>query len=184
VPLTSDDIDELYRSHARAMVTFFARRTLDPEAAVDLVAETFAVAIAERHKCRAGGRDEQGAWLYGIARNHLHGWYRRGAIERRALQRVGIERPPLVDADVERLEELAGLHDLRARASALLDGLAPRAREAVRMRVVEERSYPEVASALGVSEQVVRARVSRALRSIAEQLEPARAAARLEVLDG
>ena len=48
MPLTSDDIDELYRSHARAMVTFFARRTLDPEAAVDLVAETFAVAIAEQ----------------------------------------------------------------------------------------------------------------------------------------
>jgi len=66
-----------------AMVTFFSRRTLDPEAAVDLVAETFAVAIACRSSCRAAGDDERGAWLVGIARNQLHGWYRRGAIERR-----------------------------------------------------------------------------------------------------
>jgi hypothetical protein len=113
VSLTADDIDALYRSHARAMVTFFARRTLDAEAAVDLVAETFAMAIAERGKCRAVSDDERVAWLYGIARNHLSGWYRRGAIERRALERVGLERPALTEVDVERLEELAELAELR-----------------------------------------------------------------------
>ena len=150
MPLTSDDIDALYRSNARAMVTFYARRTLDPEAAVDLVAETFAVAIADRARCRATNREEQAAWLYGIARNHLSGWYRRGAIERRALERVGIERPTLVDADVERIEELAGLHELRARAAMLLDGLTSEARAAVRMRIVEERTYTEMACELGL----------------------------------
>jgi RNA polymerase sigma-70 factor (ECF subfamily) len=171
VPLTADDIDALYRSHARAMVTFFGRRTLDAEAAVDLVAETFAIAIAERGKCRADDRDEQAAWLFGIARNQLHGWYRSGAIERRALDRVGIERPELVDADVERIDELSGLADQRARVSALLDELPVEGRIALRMRVVEERSYREMAGTLAVSEQTVRARVSRALRALGEQLE-------------
>jgi len=55
VSLTAKDIDALYRSHSRAMVTFFSRRTLDPEAAVDLVAETFAVATSVRP--RAGGHE-------------------------------------------------------------------------------------------------------------------------------
>jgi DNA-directed RNA polymerase specialized sigma24 family protein len=64
VTLIAKDIDALYRSHARAMVTFFSRRTLDPEAAVDLVAETFAVAIACRSSCRAAGDDERGAWRH------------------------------------------------------------------------------------------------------------------------
>lgn len=183
VPLTADDIDALYRDHARAMVTFFARRTLDAEAAVDLVAETFAVAIAERARCRGSGREEQAAWLYGIGRHHLHGWYRRGGIERRALERVGIERPPLVDADLERIDELAGLQELRARVAALMDDLPAPARVAVRMRIVEERSYGEIARIVGISEQAVRARVSRALRVLAARLAderdtPARLGAR------
>jgi hypothetical protein len=38
VPLTADDIDALYRSHARAMVTFFARRTLDPDSGLSILA--------------------------------------------------------------------------------------------------------------------------------------------------
>ena len=169
--LTAEDIDALYRSHARAMVTFFSRRTLDPDAAVDLVAETFAVAIADRSSCRGVDREQWAAWLFGIARNQLHGWYRRGAIERRALERVGIDRPPLVDADVERIVELSGLDELRARVAALLEQLPEEARAALRLRVVEERSYGELASALGVSEQTARARVSRGLRSLAAQLE-------------
>ncbi|MDP1850059.1 MAG: RNA polymerase sigma factor [Solirubrobacteraceae bacterium] len=168
--MTADDIDALYRSHARAMVTFFGQRTFDADAAVDLVAETFAVAIACRATCRAADVDERAAWLYGIARNQLHGWYRRGAIERRALERVGLERPPLVDADVERIEELAGLREQRRRVAALLERLPVDARTAVRMRVVEERSYSEMARTLGVSEQTIRARVSRGLRSLAGSL--------------
>ncbi len=170
VTLTAEDIDALYRSHARAMVTYFSRRTLDAEAAVDLVAETFAVAIASRSRCRAADGDERGAWLFGIARNQLHGWYRKGAIERRALQRVGIERPALVDADVERIEELAGLREQRGHVAELLERLPANARTALRMRVVDERSYREMAQTLGVSEQTARARVSRGLRSLAASL--------------
>lgn len=142
VTLTAEDIDALYRSHARALVTYFSRRTLDAESAVDLVAETFAVAIASRARCRAACDDERGAWLFGIARNQLHGWYRRGAIERRALARVGLERPALVDADVERIDELAGLHELRGRIAALL---AP-ARLANRIRRPLPGAEPQLAA--------------------------------------
>ena len=171
MPLTADDIDALYRSHARAMVTFLARRTLDAEAAVDLVAETFAVAIVERERCRASDADARAAWLFGIARNHLHGWHRRGAVERRALEKVGIERPPLVDADIERLEDLAALHALRGLVAELIEQLSFDVRETLRLRVVEELSYEETARTLDISEQTARARVSRALRTLAAQLE-------------
>ena len=40
-------------------------------------------------------------------------------------------------------------------------------RLALRMRVVEERGYDELAQELGVSQDVVRARVSRGLRTLA-----------------
>ena len=44
----------LYREHAEALLVFFARRTLDAEAAADLTAETFAQARrrASASECR------------------------------------------------------------------------------------------------------------------------------------
>jgi hypothetical protein len=57
VPLTTDDITALYRRLAESMVTYFARRTYDPEAAVDLVAETFAAIVRDRRQFRGGGED-------------------------------------------------------------------------------------------------------------------------------
>jgi RNA polymerase sigma-70 factor (ECF subfamily) len=39
---------ELYRRHAEDLLRYFARRTLDPEAAAELTAETFAEAFASR----------------------------------------------------------------------------------------------------------------------------------------
>ena len=39
---------ELYRRHAEDLLRYFARRTLDPETAAELTAETFAEAFASR----------------------------------------------------------------------------------------------------------------------------------------
>ena len=49
--------------------------------------------------------------------------------------------------------------------------LPAKQRLALQLRVVEERGYDEVAAALGVDEQAARARVSRALRGLARDLE-------------
>ena len=145
MPLSPDDIDELFRVHAEPMLGFLARRTVDPDAALDLLAETFAVAVRDQRAYRGRTTNEAAGWLYGIARHQLSGWYRRGAVERRAMRRLGIERRDL-------------------------DALGGGAREAVRLRVVDERSYRDISAALGVSEQTARARVSRGLRTLAARL--------------
>jgi len=61
---------ELYRRHAEDLLRYFARRTLDPEAAAELTAETFAEAFASRHTFTDRGMDGV-AWVYGIARHQL-----------------------------------------------------------------------------------------------------------------
>jgi len=178
VPLSSDDIARLYRSQAQVMVTYFARRTYDPDAAVDLVAETFALALRAARKWRGGGDEEAAAWTWGIARHQLSRWYRRGAVERRALARLGVERRELTEPEYERIVELGGLAEARGRVAARLAQLSDENREALRLRVVEERSYEEVAAALKISEQTARARVSRALRALAGELEGEEVSAR------
>jgi RNA polymerase sigma factor (sigma-70 family) len=170
VTLTADEIARLYRRHARPMLTFFARRTYDPEVAVDLVAETFAAAIADRRQFRGSSDDEAAGWLFGIARHQLSAWYRRGEIERRAMTRLGIERRHLEEAEYERIVELAGLQAQRDRAAHGLERLSETLRVAVSMRVVEERSYRDIADSLEISEQTARARVSRGLRELALEL--------------
>jgi RNA polymerase sigma factor (sigma-70 family) len=173
VPLDHDDISRLYRRHARAMTAFFARRTYDPEAAVDLLAETFATAFEDRDSFRGNGDEAAIAWVYGIARHQLSGFYRRGSVERRAMAKLGVDRRALTDPEYDRLEELAGLADLRRQVAAALDQLPEEHVQAVRLRVVDELGYDQVAAALGISEQAARARVSRGLRALADAVDPA-----------
>jgi RNA polymerase sigma factor (sigma-70 family) len=164
--LDADGVARLYTAHAEAMLGFFMRRTFQPEAAMDLVAETFACAFRDRHRFRGSGEREQAAWLYGIARHRLIDFARRGKVERAALERLGFQRRSLTDSEYERVEELAGLAEVRERLATSLDGLGSEQRAALQLRVVEERSYAEIAEALGISEQTARARVSRALRAM------------------
>jgi RNA polymerase sigma-70 factor (ECF subfamily) len=165
-PLTGEDITRLYDLHAEAMLAFLVRRTFAPDVAVDLMAETFAVAFEDRSQFR--GRDERAAraWLYAIARHQLTDYFRRGQVEARALARLGVERRPMSDAEYERIEELAASRELRATVADNLASLPADQREVLRLRVVEERPYGELALSLGISEQTARARVSRALRAL------------------
>jgi RNA polymerase sigma-70 factor (ECF subfamily) len=168
--LTADDIARLYAAHARPMLMSLTRRTLDAEVALDLVAETFAVAVEQRAGFRGTSGEEQAGWLYGIARNLLADWYRRGAVERRALQRLDVERSHATPAEIERIVELAGTEVLRGRVAEHLNALPDDAQAAVRLRVIDGLGYPEVAARLGLREDAARARVSRALRALGASL--------------
>jgi RNA polymerase sigma factor (sigma-70 family) len=166
--LEPEDLARLYETHAAGVLRFFARRTLQADVAIDLVAETFARAFENRSQFRGGDDGEALAWVFGIARHELSAYFRRGAVERRALAKIGLSVAPLIDADYERVEELADLRALRLTVSDALAQLTIEHREALRLRVVEEHPYPEIARTLGVSETTARARVSRALRALSK----------------
>jgi RNA polymerase sigma factor (sigma-70 family) len=172
VSLEGSDIIALYDRHARELVGFFARRTGDPQLALDLLGDTFLAAFAARERCDADAAQQRAAWLYRIAGNKLTDHFRRGASERRALLRVGEGLRALSDAEYERIEQLAAADELHDRVNAALDELSDEQDRAIRSRVLGERSYAEVAQDLGVSEQAARARVSRGLRTLRRVLAP------------
>lgn len=162
---------DFYAAHSRALLAFFVRRTFDVEAARDLTAETFAQAFEHRRRFRGSSDAEAGAWLYGIARHQLSRYARNGVVKRKAVNRLGIQLPAISDDDYERIVELAGLAQLRGRVATAFGELPDDQRDALRLRVVDERPYEEVARQLGISEQTARARVSRALRRLADALD-------------
>jgi RNA polymerase sigma factor (sigma-70 family) len=171
-PLTTPDgFVELYRRESAIVLRFCARRVLDADAAVDLCAETFAQAFRGRRGFRGATEAQARAWLLTIARRQVGRYLKKGVLDRRARDALGLQTPRPQEDEAEEIERLAGLAALR---TALADGLSRLGgdqREALRLRVVEERPYPEVASSLGVTEATARARVSRGLRALGAALE-------------
>ena len=160
----------LYRRHAEDLLRYFARRTLDPEAAAELTAETFAQAFASRASYRETGANGV-AWIYGIARHQLGRFFRSGRVFRDARRRLGMPERELPPADYERIEDLVDFAPIRGAIEEALLTLGEDQREALRLRVIEELPYEEVARRLACSEQNARQRVSRALRRLALMLQ-------------
>jgi RNA polymerase sigma-70 factor (ECF subfamily) len=167
------DFDALYARHRETLLMFLARRTADPEVALDLWAETFAQAVAGAHRYRGTSEEEAAGWLYGIARRQLALYYRRGRIEQRALARLQLERERASPELLAEISDRAGLSELRAELADALARLSPSMREAVALRIVHELPYPDLARDLGITEQAARARVSRGLAKLAELLDAA-----------
>lgn len=138
-----------YRRHLPRVVGYLLRETGDRELAADLAAEVFAAALigATRYKPM---HDSALPWLLGIARNTICASRRRGRVEARARRRLGYEPVAFEAPDIDRTDEL-------------LSSLPTAERDAVRARVVEDRTYDSIAAEMRCSELVVRKRVSRGL---------------------
>jgi RNA polymerase sigma factor (sigma-70 family) len=159
---------ELYDRYERPLLAFFMREVRNAELAADLTAETFAALLVARRSDKQ--IDEPRAWLYGTGRRKLIDAYRAGVVDDRMRRRLGLERLVLDDAALHEIESLdSTLH-------AELDALPDEQRDAVRARVIDERSYEEMARAIGCSQAVARKRVSRGLsllrRRLQEQSQP------------
>src|SRR5271155_5749218 len=156
----------LYRRYLPVVLRWCLRETGNREIAADLSSEVFAAALISARRYRP----EEGsvlAWLLGIARNKLLESRRRKRVEDSARRRLGLEPVSLSDADLERVEELASLDE---EILALARGLPAPLRQALSARVVDERSYEEIAAEMRCSQSVVRQRVSRALKSLRSQM--------------
>lgn len=155
-----------YRRHVESILRYCARSTRDPEVAADLTAEAFAAALEAKRRFKPGGAPAE-AWLFSIASRKIADYRRRGYAEDRARRRLGMERIELTDADLRRIEALAG----DAEVVALVEELPEDQRRAVTERVVNERDYAEIAEDLQVSPAGARKRVSRGLASVRARLK-------------
>ncbi len=159
----------LYDRWAEKILSYFYRRTLDAEDSADLVAETFAVAYERRGRFRDMGQPGV-AWLYGIARRELSQYRRKQRVELRAVRRLGIQVPQMDDESIEQIEALIDMEGYAVKIRAALNQLASKEQDALRLRVMEDMGYRDVAAELGCSEGAARVRVHRGLSHMADLL--------------
>ena len=142
----------VYESHYPAVFRLALFLTGDHARAEDLTAETFIRAWLARDRIR---HQTVRAYLLTITRNLY-----RDALRAPRPQVIGLDSD-IADhqpgADV-RLEQRSDLRAVRARLRHVARG----DRRALWLHAVREMSYPEIASALGVSVGAVKSRIARA----------------------
>ena len=159
--------EQLYAVYLPLVLRWCVRATGDRELSADLTAEVFAAALLAARRFRPGA-GSVGGWLTGIAHNKLRESRRRERVEDSARRKLGLEPMALTDDDLDRVDELVSLDGRLAR---LVEQLPVEQRDALVARVVQERSYSEIAAGLRCSESVVRQRVSRGLSTLRSELE-------------
>jgi RNA polymerase sigma factor (sigma-70 family) len=162
----ADAFAQLFDRHAPPLRAWLRLQTRDPQAAADLLSETFAQAWTHRARFRDHAGGSAAPWLFGIARNLLADWRRRGRVEATARQKLGMQ------AHIEAVEPLRALDDeLTPELEAALATLPATQRAALELRVLDELDYPAIAAHLGSSEGGARNRVHRALSALRGALE-------------
>lgn len=147
-------IHSLMVQHSTLMVQLTYRRIGDWQLAEGLIQETFLTACCKADVVCAHSKPV--AWLYKTLDNLT---FRES---RKSYHRAEV---PLSDWQTETCEIELSLE------YHLPDGLNEQEKKLLLARIEEERSIPEIAEALGISEVACRQRLSRAVRKCRELME-------------
>jgi RNA polymerase sigma-70 factor (ECF subfamily) len=158
-----------YDRWSEPVLAYFQRRVDDPHVALDLTAETFAIVFEKRTRFRWRG-SSAGAWVFGIAKNLLRHYLRTLSIQRRAIDRLGVQLPDYDDQSLRRVEELVDNAELRALVRDALASRTDADRRVLELRFLEGRDYAEIAEALGCTNNAARVRCHRALTRLEKHL--------------
>lgn len=98
------------------------------------------------------GLREPRAYLTTIAKGLVSDLWRRRALEQAYMDALALMPEPMAPSPQERALVLEALHEI----DAMLDGLAPKARQAFLLSQLEGLGYAEIALQLQVSERTVK----------------------------
>jgi RNA polymerase sigma factor (sigma-70 family) len=148
----------VFRRHAPCIQRYVVRR-LGPDAADDIVAETFLAAFRQRDSYDLTRADAR-PWLYGIATNII-GRYRLAETRQyRAVARTGAD--PVAESFTDGVDDRVSAGAASRRLTDGLARLSAELRDTLLLVAWGDLSYEETATALGVPVGTVRSRVSRA----------------------
>lgn len=133
-----------------------------PEEAADLVQDCVERALRKAHLYRPGTNFN--AWMFTLMRNLLINQKRRGKIARRHAERAQAEA-------VHSAAPTQVTTIFLAQTLSALDGLGAEEHEAVRLLGVEERTYEEAASDLGLPLGTLKSRLFRARAKLRARLD-------------
>ncbi len=129
--------------------------------------EVFQQIFMKLHRSRSqySSRYPFSQWLFVISRSVLLDYQRKRGISPTEIATAGIESLETVPSRTSGLEPFDGL-ETRSHVDAPWDRLTPEQSQVIQWRVLEERSFAEIAARLSRSEASVRQILSRALKKL------------------
>ncbi|NNM77784.1 RNA polymerase sigma factor [Sphingomonas sp. ID1715] len=156
---------EIMRRHRETIYRLARSHVGDPDAAIELVQETFVAAF------RALDRYDQArplrAWLSRIAINKCRDWARRRAVRRLLMPAASSDDYTEVPDPAPAIDAAAADRQELARLQAAIAALPRQLREPLILRTVEGLSQAETAEILRISEKAVETRLYRARSKLA-----------------
>ncbi len=152
-------------SHRSYLVRFALRKLRDPALAEDAVHDVIEAVLSGR--ARFGGRAALRSWLTAVLKNKIVDTLRRSSHHDALDDDDGSEGAAHGVACLRpRPDEIAEQRQELARALAGIERLPATLRDAMRLRIVEDRSTESVCAELGISQENLFVRVHRARKHL------------------
>jgi len=173
----AESFDELFERYERKIFNLIYRLVGDYEEATDLASETFVQALRSFDRFR--GEAQAYTWLYRIAINLCKNHFRRRGVRERVQgpsldEHLGADGETGLRRDIEDWsrtpQRAAEQRELQREVERAIAALSPDGRVVVILRDLHGLSYQEIAEVVGVSMEVVKARLFRARAALREQL--------------
>ena len=150
--------------HRDALVRFARRKLIDPSLAEDVVHDVFEAVISGRASFE--GRSAMRSWLTGILKHKIVDLVRQRAPFESLDDETEDAGVHALECPQARPDEQAEVRQRLARTLARIDALPAGLRDAMRLRVLHERSTAEVCEALAIGEENLFVRLHRARKQL------------------
>jgi RNA polymerase sigma-70 factor, ECF subfamily len=158
----------LFGEHHRGVHAFLLGRTSDPDAANDLLQETFLRAWRRFGELAELSRQRQAAWLYTVARNLVIDGYRAAATRRATVEAAGHDHHTQRAPDVA---EQSVARDQLDRIDRAIGHLPDDQRAILSMTVLGGMTSQQIGDALGLPAGTVRSKLHQARTRLGQTLK-------------
>jgi RNA polymerase sigma-70 factor, ECF subfamily len=155
------DVERAFRRHYSEIYRFLRRRSESAGEAEELAQAVFAEAVSGLERLRPDGPPVL-AWLYTVARRRAIDHARRNERTSRTLAQLEATRAVAVEPSYG--------PSVSAALRAALASLPELQRRVVAMKLLEDRSFAEIAARVGATEAACKMRFARGLEAVREDL--------------
>lgn len=153
---------DLYDAYFPRVYRYVLSRVASSQDAEDLVSEIFVKVIEHGRSFRYQGAGSLTAWLFRIAHNHLHDFYRR----QRRTNDVGLEAADHLPDGAASLDTTIIHHEQHLYLRRLIGTLPERQQHVLLLKFLSGLSNREIAGVIGLSEQAVATYLGRGLKQL------------------